>query len=491
MTMTPMSVSEAVTLRCELTQPWEVQADVLVLVVASGAGLPSWLAGYEDHLTDAEDGCLTIPRGAGSSFRARIVEVVTLSADESARERGRAIGASHRTSTTFALSGLAGAGQDSDALAFITGLTEARYEYGRYLSKATAGPADIALIDTSPRDLAERERELAVLQIVESAVALCRDLTNTPARDLTPIALADEAVRVADISGATATVFDESWLRDEGFDGLVSVGGGSPHPPRLVEVTYRGRSATNAQPIVLVGKGITFDSGGLSLKRASSMVEMKSDMAGAATVLAVVCAIAQMELPDVHVTALLALAENIPGPNALRPGDILHHRNHKTTEVVNTDCEGRLVMSDVLTWGQERNPSALIDVATLTYSTISAVGLELTSVIGSDPALIADIRAAGGQTGDEYWELPLWKPYRRLIDSPFADLRNEEIGEGAGAITAALYLKEFVGSSPWAHLDTGGTAYLDEPMGNMPVGATGAGVRSLIRLVLNRQHEEH
>ena len=154
---------------------------------------------------------------------------------------------------------------------------------------------------------------------------------------------------------------------------------------------------------------------------------------------------------------------------------------------MNTDCEGRLVMSDVLAWATERSPAAIIDVATLTYSTIAALGLEITSVMGNDAELIASIRRAGERTGDPYWELPLWAPYRRYIDSPFADLRNEESEDGAGAITAALFLREFVGSTPWAHLDTGGTAYLDEETDDLEAGATGTGVRSLVRLVLDQQ----
>ena len=192
------------------------------------------------------------------------------------------------------------------------------------------------------------------------------------------------AVLEAKRSGATVHVYDEAWLRSEGFAGLVTVDEGSPHPPRLVELSYRGPAA-DAHPIVLVGKGVTFDSGGLSLKKASALMEMKSDMAGAATVAAAVTAIARLAPERAHVVALRVLAENLPGPDALRPGDIIRHRNGLTTGVVNTDCEGRLVMSDVLAWAAERSPAALIDVATLTYSTVSALGLEITSVLGNSP----------------------------------------------------------------------------------------------------------
>ncbi|SJN37473.1 Cytosol aminopeptidase PepA [Microbacterium esteraromaticum] len=488
MTITAVESREAIAVDCDAAQPWETRADVLIVAVQTG-GVPAWLGAYAEALGELDAGDrLTVHRTAGAGFLASVVEIVVLrgTAPSAARRAARAIGAAHRSRTAFAVAGIAA--QADEALPFVAGFAEGRYRFTRYLGDGGIAPATLAFVGVPAAAVDGLRADLASAEIVEEAVRWCRDLTNAPARDLTPVSFAEEAVREAARWGAAVQVRDETWLAEERFSGIVSVGAGSPHPPRLVEVSYRGPEAGTTPPIVLVGKGVTFDSGGLSLKKASAMMEMKSDMAGAATVLAAVCAIARMAPPGVHVTALLTLAENMPGPGALRPGDIIRHRNGLTTEVVNTDCEGRLAMSDALTWASERRPAAIVDVATLTYSTIAALGMEVTSIIGNDATLVADIRAAGDATGDPYWELPLWEPYRRLIDSPFADLRNEEIGDGAGAITAALFLREFVDGVPWAHLDTGGTAYLDEETEDLAAGATGTGVRSLIRFVLDRSH---
>lgn len=491
MTIAPVRPQDTVSLRCSLTQPWEAEAELLVVVlVAPAAEAPAWLAEYSEHVRALEaDEHLTIHRSAGSGFRAAAVQLVALQGQPSdaVRRAGRRIGAQERSSTSFAVAGLDAGGPDSPAQVFARGFAEGRYRFDRFRSSAIVQPAELVVVGTASGNIEMLSRDLEALQIVEASVNWCRDLVNTPARDLTPVALADEIVLEAQRAGATVRVFDDAWLRAEQFAGLVAVGDGSPHPPRLVEVSYRGAAAVDTPPIVLVGKGVTFDSGGLSLKKASAMMEMKSDMAGAATVAAVVGSIARLAPERAHVVALLALAENMPGPDALRPGDIIRHRNGRTTEVVNTDCEGRLVMSDVLSWAAERSPAAIIDVATLTYSTVAALGIEITAVLGNNAALISAIRQAGDLMGDPYWELPLWRPYRRHIDSPFADLRNEETGDGAGAITAALFLSEFIDGIPWAHLDTGGTAYLDEETDDLEAGATGACVRSLIRLVLDQQ----
>lgn len=491
MTIAPAELRETTTLRCEVDQPWEARAEVLAVILPAGDATPAWLAPWAEHLARLGDGeRLTIPRSGSASFHADLVEVMTLAtpSPEGARRAGRRLAATHPRSATFAVTGLATGDADAPGFAFATGFAEARYRFTRYLGGAAGPPAILTFVGVPSAAVEGIQAALTRAARVESSVAWCRDLTNTPARDLTPTIFADEVVREAQGCGATVRVHDEAWLDAEGFAGLVTVGAGSPNPPRLVEVSYRGPLATEVAPIVLVGKGVTFDSGGLSLKKASAMVEMKSDMAGAATVAATVCALARMAAPQANVVGLLALAENLPGPGALRPGDIIRHRNSLTTEVVNTDCEGRLVMADALAWATERSPAAIIDIATLTYATISALGMDVTSVIGNDAGLVADIRAAGQATGDPFWELPLWQPYRRLIASPFADLRNEETEDGPGAITAALFLQQFVGSTPWAHLDTGGTAYLDEETDDLGAGATGVGVRSLVRLILDRHH---
>ncbi len=493
MTLTPAVATsgprDAIALRADAVPPHEAAVDVLVLVVGRGV-VPTWLDDYAEPIRALGDGeRLILHRGDRSAFLPRLVEVVVLAAPtrEAARRAGRAAGSAHRGIASIAVAGLPVDAVDDPVLAFVSGFAEGRYRFTRYARQEGPPPAELAVVGVSPESLDPLAARLAQAEVVEAGVRLCRDLTNTPARDMTPAILAEHAIREAPRWGAQARVLDETWLEAEAFAGLCAVGAGSPNPPRLVEVVYRGAEAADVAPVVLVGKGITFDSGGLSLKRASAMVEMKSDMAGAATALAVVFAIARLAPPRAHVVALMPLAENLPGPGALRPGDVLRHRNGIASEVVNTDCEGRLVLSDVLVWAAERDPAAIVDIATLTYSTIAALGTEVTAVLGTDPRLVADIRAAGEATGDPYWELPLWAPYRRLIDSSVADIRNEETEDGAGVITAALFLREFVGAVPWAHLDTGGTAFLEKETDDLAAGATGCGVRSLARLVLDRQ----
>lgn len=490
MTIAPPELREAVTLRRECAVAEDVSVEMLIVIVGSDRSeLPAWLAPYSSHVAGLGEGeFIKAYRTPTSDFQANSVVVLALptSSREPARMAGRHIGAENRALSTFAVTGFSDHGAESPAFAFLSGFAEGRYRFGRYRSTGAPDRAEVRLVTATPENSDALTRDLATAEIVEASVRWCRELTNTPARDLTPAVLAHETAREAQRAGASARVFDETWLAAEQFAGLVSVGAGSPNPPRLVELRYCGSEAKDTPPIVLVGKGITFDSGGLSLKKASAMMEMKSDMAGAATAAAVVQAIARLQPANVHVVALLAIAENLPGAQALRPGDIIRHRNGRTTEVVNTDCEGRLVMSDVLAWAAESAPAAIIDIATLTYSTISALGIEITSAMGTGRALIAALRDAGEITGDHYWELPLWEPYRRHIDSPFADLRNEDNGEGASAITAALFLREFVADIPWVHLDTGGTAYLDEETNHLEAGATGSCVRSIIRLLLDQ-----
>lgn len=481
MTLTS-ATSSGVALGCSEAPAPTVDVELLIVPVRPGSDLPHWLSDYSgalDHLFDL--GAILIHRTPRDDFRASVVALVAVESDTPAawREAGRTVSDDLRTFSRVALN------QPADtavAVAFVRGFCEARYRFHRYRSTDAAAPCELTLVDIPQADVAALATKLRAVSVVEEAVMYCRDLTNTPARDLTPEHFAAAALALTPDLTLEVQVRDEQWLASERFGGLVSVGAGSPNPPRLVEVSYRGEGAP-ARPVVLVGKGVTFDSGGLSLKKSEQMVEMKSDMAGAAVVLAVMRALGELRPAGVHVMGLMALAENLPGPRSLRPGDIIAHRNGLTTEVVNTDCEGRLILSDTLAYGSDLNPAAMIDLATLTYSTIAALGMEVTAALGTDRDLIARLATAGVHTGDPYWELPLWEPYRKHIESPFADLRNEETEDSAGAIAAALYLREFVGEIPWVHLDIGGTAYLDEETDHLAAGATGWGVRSLYHFI--------
>jgi leucyl aminopeptidase len=251
----------------------------------------------------------------------------------------------------------------------------------------------------------------------------------------------------------------------------------------MIELRYRGGEARQA-PIALSGKGISFDSGGLSIKPSEGMEWMKADMGGAASILATMQAVARLK-PRVNVIAAIPSAENLPSGSAIRPGDVLRHRNGKTSEVLNTDAEGRLVLADALAYLAEQSPSVIIDTATLTGACMIALGEELYGVMGNDGDLITDILASGDRVGENGWELPLWPAYRKLIDSEVADIKN--IGKRyGGAITAAWFLAEFVGDTPWAHVDIAGPAFAEKAGDYWPKGATGVPVRTLVDYIVTK-----
>ena len=325
------------------------------------------------------------------------------------------------------------------------------------------------------------------VEAIATAVALVKDLVNTPANDLYPETLADAAAEAVGDLPVEVTEWDADALADGGFGGILGVGMGSERPPRLVRLDYAPTDARGH--LALVGKGITFDSGGLSLKPAAGMVGMKYDMTGAATVLGVVQAVARLGLP-VRVTGWMCIAENMPSGSAVRPGDILTIRGGTTVEVLNTDAEGRLVLADGLAAASEEQPDAIVDVATLTGAAMVALGTRHSAVMG-DEGLVAEVVAAADEVGEPTWPLPLPDDMRPSLNSDVADLQNANIGNTAGgALFAGLFLREFVGTRdgseeriPWAHLDIAGTAKSPaSPFGYTGKGATGVTVRTLVRL---------
>jgi leucyl aminopeptidase len=335
------------------------------------------------------------------------------------------------------------------------------------------------------------DRGLAAAAAAASAVALVKDLGSTPAEWLSPAQLADRAVTEVEGLPVDVTVLDETELAAAGYGGILGVGQGSDRPPRLVRLDY---SPTGAERhVALVGKGITFDTGGLSLKPAASMVGMKYDMCGAATVLAVVKAAAELGLP-VHVTGWMCVADNMPSGRAIRPGDVLRALDGTSIEVLNTDAEGRLVLADGLVAASRENPDLIVDVATLTGAILIALGMRHTGVMGDDDA-VAEYLAAAHRVGEPAWQLPLPAHMEEELDSPIADLRNAKIGERAGgSLFAGLFLRRFVGRTsddadapriPWVHLDIAGSSDNDKgpAYGFTGKGPTGASVRSLIALL--------
>jgi leucyl aminopeptidase len=307
------------------------------------------------------------------------------------------------------------------------------------------------------------------------ATNLARDLSNEPASSLHPEDLAEAARRLVD-KGITVTVKDERALAAEGFGGIIGVGQGAANPPRLVELRYEPEGARGR--VVLVGKGITFDSGGLSLKPSEGMEAMKTDMSGAAAIVGVMSALADLGV-GVAVTGYLATAENMPSGSATRPGDVLTMRNGKTVEVLNTDAEGRLVMADALAYGAESEPDAMIDVATLTGACMVALGMRYTGLMSNDDALAAELLDAAAKAGEPAWRLPLPREYHKQVEGEVADLKNVGTRWG-GALNAGLFLEEFVADRPWAHLDIAGPARSDEADAHIPKGSTGVAVRTLL-----------
>ena len=383
------------------------------------------------------------------------------------------------------LDAAAGTNVAAAAQAVAEGALLAGYRYGGIRSTPTpAALARITLV-TAPRNATAASAGIARAEATAAAAALARELANTPASHLTARQVADLAVDLAPSHGLTVEVFDKDKLREMGCGGIVGVNAGSAEPPRMVKLSYTPRGARKGAHIALVGKGVTYDSGGLSLKPTNPMsAMMKLDMSGSAAVLATMTALAALKCPN-RVTAWLMLTDNMPSGSALKLGDVLTMRNGKTVEVLNTDAEGRLILADGLALAAEEQPDAIVDIATLTGSALAALGEGWAAVFGSDVALVDRLRASAASTDESLWELPLSREkYRSQIDSPVADLKNIG-GSYGGAIIAAIFLSEFVGDVPWAHLDIAGTMNSDADRGWKSKGATGFGTRLLIDLVTN------
>jgi leucyl aminopeptidase len=355
------------------------------------------------------------------------------------------------------------------------GVHLARYRFDRYRSaRAPALPTALKLV--VPTATAALRRAVERGALYARGTALARDLANTPAADLPPLALARAARRLAR-PGLHVRVHDRRSLARLRMQAILGVGRGSQHPPCLIELVYRPRGPLRRR-IALVGKGITFDSGGLSIKSAESMQAQKRDMAGGAVVLGVMSVLPALRLP-IEVRGYVPAAENMPSGTAMRPGDVLRACNGTTIEVLNTDAEGRLVLADALAYAASRRPDLIIDFATLTAAVRSALGPRCAGILGTDRALLDAMLRAAAEADELLWELPLITAYRRDLDSRVADLKN--IGDGhAGTIVAALFLREFVAARPWVHVDFSSTV-MSEGFPCHPKGASGYGVRTVLR----------
>jgi len=312
------------------------------------------------------------------------------------------------------------------------------------------------------------------------ATNYARDLVNTPSRDMGPAELAEEATKLAG-KGISVTIMDRSEMEKLGMHAALSVGAGSQHEPVGVHLSYAPRGAKRT--VAVVGKAVTFDSGGLNVKTGDGMTTMKIDMAGAASVLGLFKALATFR-PNVAVHGIFLAVENMPGGSAYRPGDVVKAMDGTTIEVLNTDAEGRITLADALAYAKTLEPNAIVDLATLTGACVTALGDDIAGLMSNDRKLADRVLRAAKEAGEPLWELPLYEPYMDHVKSKIADIKNIGVRGSAGTISAALFLKPFVGSVPWAHLDIAGPSYAErETRPDQPYGGTGYGVRTLVRLL--------
>ena len=500
-TMAPMPLPRLAT---STAAPSELEVDVLVVGIAptSAQGTPPHgvaVVGIDDGvlssvaetlgmlgLTGAVDETLRLPAPLG--IAASSILVVGMGRAPHTLDGLRdAAGTATRTLSGVARVGIAlPAASPADVQAVLEGAAIGAYRFTAYRSgETTAGIESIVL--ATKADGVERATEVAT--VTADAVALVRDLVNTPPNDLYPASFVERARAAIGELPIEVEEWGPSELEAGGFGGILGVGKGSSRPPRLLAVRYR--RDTEAPHVAIVGKGITFDSGGLSLKPPAGMVGMKYDMTGAATALAAIIASARLGV-ETRMTAWLCLAENMPSSTAMRPNDVLTIRGGTTVEVLNTDAEGRLVMADGLVAASEEHPDAIIDVATLTGAARVALGERYAGLMGDDD-LVQQVLAAAQDTGELVWPMPLPAELRALLKSDVADISNARMGNaGAGMLLAGVFLREFVGRAsadadapriPWAHLDIAGPANNSgAPFGHTPKGPSGVTVRLLIRL---------
>jgi len=330
-------------------------------------------------------------------------------------------------------------------------------------------------------DLAPTRRGAAMGEGVSNGVILARDLANTPSNDLHPESLAARCRELGRL-GVKVTILRKTQIEKLRMGGLLAVNQGSARPPYFVIMEWN-KGKSGEAPIVLVGKGITFDTGGISIKPGAGMSDMKMDMGGAAAVIGAMHAIAALKL-NRRVIGLVPTTENMPSGSAYKPGDVITFMNGKTAEIDNTDAEGRLILADALSYASRYKPQAVIDLATLTGACVIALGSVATGLMGNNPTLTARLKESGDRTYDRVWELPLWEEYEELIKSDIADVKNSG-GRSAGTITAGLFLKHFISDYPWAHLDIAGTGMTSKASGYINKGGTGAGVRLLVDMIQN------
>ena len=461
--------------------PTDASLDEATLIAGVMEG-PEPIAGSEEVLAGIDPTVLEAAGFEGKNGQtltlahdqARAVLLVGLG-DEASYDSLRAASgnAIRKVKTARAVTLLAQVDVEGATRAVVEGSLLGGYQYRAY--KTDDDALDVEVVDVVAAD----EEELEIARVMSEVTMLARDWVNTPANDLSPEAFAGkigDAVAGLDVS---IEAWDKARIEKERLGALLGVAAGSDRDPRVVVLQYRPDDAK--AHLALVGKGITFDSGGLSIKTAPFMEEMKDDMSGAAAVSAATIGIARLGLP-IDVTAIAPLTDNAIGGDATRPGDVLRPVAGPTIEVLNTDAEGRLILADGLGLARRFEPDLIVDVATLTGAAAVALGKQVAAVFGSESGVAAQVLDAAARAGERFWELPLHKGYRKSIDSNIADIKNISNSRYGGAIVAAIFLAEYAGDGPWAHLDIAGPARSEETAGESVKGASGVGVRTLVEL---------
>jgi leucyl aminopeptidase len=476
-----------------------VDVSLLVIALPRGTSLPAELVSLDAMLGSAiartlgrkdfrgaRDETLHLAGATAGPQRVLLVGLGDAADDPAALRRAASLAARQaRTLGTPALGWWSGAAGDNAAEAVTLGLTTGAWEYTELRTPSTGDDRNTALENVVLLASDEHAATAGIARglAIGEGMAIARRLAMMPGNLCTPEYLASTAREIAQRHGMTVTVLGRAEMQREKMGSLLSVAQGTPQDPKLISLEYR-HGAPDAKPIVFVGKGLCFDSGGISIKPASGMEDMKFDMCGAAGVLGAMEAIARLDLA-LNAVGLVGSTTNMPSGTAVNPGDVVQSHLGPFIEVINTDAEGRLVLADVLSYARRFTPAVVIDAATLTGACVVALGHAATGVFGNDEALVREVLDAGTRAGERGWHLPLFEDYREQMKSDVADIRNSG-GRAAGASTAAIFLREFVRDFPWVHMDIAGTAYSDKDLGHLPKGPTGVPVGTFVEFARGR-----
>jgi len=490
----------------------EIEADASIVNLFEGVGQPGGATGAVDRALDGaisrliesgeikgKLGDVALIHTLGRMRTARVVVAGLGKQPEFDLDKVRQVVAeacrflrkkgARRVATITHGAGVGGIEPEQSARAIAEGAILGLYTFRKHITKdpETSDLEELLVVERDESRVGQLERGCRYGTIVSEAANMARDMINEPANYMTPSNMAEAARQMSADYGLECTVLEREQMRELGMGALLGVAQGSHQEPRFIVLHYRGDPGSQ-KAIGLVGKGITFDSGGISIKPSEGMAEMKGDMAGGATVMAALSGIARLK-PRVNVTALVPATENLPGGAALKPGDVVKAMNGKSVEVVNTDAEGRLILADALCYARRLGLSPLVDVATLTNACRIALGKVCTGAFTNNQELVEKVIKAGQEAGERVWQMPMYEEYKEQNKSDVADIKNTG-GRFGGAITAAQFLGEFVEDTPWVHLDIAGTAESDKEKGYLVKGATGVGVRTLVGLTLALAEEQ-